>query len=110
MWRGNETADLRIVVHAPFLLPLLKVERGGDVRGEELGDIESDTPGADDGDGAPDLPVAEHALGIAHDLRVVDALDIRHARGDSCRNDDMIEALRDELVRRHSGVQSHVHV
>ena len=47
---------------------------------EILGDVEADAAGADDGDATPGVSLAAEQIGIGHDLGMIDACDVRHAR------------------------------
>ena len=76
--------------------------------GEELADVEADAARADDRRRAsPASPAAQHDVGVADDLRVIDAGDRRRARHDAGGEHDMVEA--GEIARADAAAELQLH-
>ena len=69
---------------------------------EELADVEPDAAGADDRDPLARHPASHDDVGVAGDLRMIDAGNRRLARDDAGREHDIVEA-REIVARRHGG-------
>ena len=74
-------------------------------RGEELGDVEADAAGADDGHRAAGLARAAEDIDVADALGVVDAGNGGHAGDDAGRHHDRIEARGRQLAGARAASQ-----
>src|SRR5581483_8281651 len=72
----------------------LGLRRGG----EELGDVEADAAGADDGNSAARRARAVEDGGVAGALGVIDAGNVRQTRAHSGGNNDGVVAARGQLA------------
>ena len=89
-------------VDAPLGAVLLGLVVTAVVR-EELADVEADAAGADDRDALARHLATHDDVGVAGDLRMIDAGNRRRARHDAGREHDVIEAL--ELVRLDAAIE-----
>src|SRR5690606_6105032 len=73
--------------------------------GEELGHVDTDPAGADDGDFAADRLAVPHDVDVRQHRRVVDAFDVRHPRDHPGRHDDLVEVFCHQLFGRDPDAQ-----
>ena len=72
--------------------------RHGSVMQQKLGHIKADAARADDRDAPARLAPAREQVGVDDDLRMADALDVRHARTHAGGDDHMVELLLRQML------------
>ena len=97
-------------VHAPFgkELGLVQASAGAGMQ-QVLGRVKANAAGAYQGHGFSDSAFVTQHVQVAHDLGVVDALDVRHPRRHAGGQHHLLETGSCQILRADAGVQSQRH-
>src|SRR3990167_37956 len=109
LYASNTAASLQLGIDAPLLPERFTAEAGGfALVSDELGNVKTNAACANHGNRLANRLALQNSVQVVDDLRTLDTWNLRRARSDTGRQDDLIKTASNQIIDIDTGVQTQI--